>query len=126
LDIGFLQEFFGTPAGSAIILVTVLAVADFAFGVFAAFRDDVFQLDALAAWVRKHIMGRVAPILGTLFLGAALGGISVQDGVGGILSPGAVLTGVGILAATTYVLEVIGSIKESMTPKPLVREVPEE
>ncbi len=125
-EIPLISEFFASPAGNAVILVVLMAVADLAFGVYAALRDNVFELDALSAWVRVHLWGKVAPILSVLLLGAATGGLTLNDGVSGILSAGGVLTGVGILAATTYILSVIASIKESFEPKPEVREVPVE
>jgi hypothetical protein len=110
------QAFFDTLAGQAVLLVSIVAVADFLFGIMAAFRDDTFQASAVAAWLRKHLAGRVGPIFLTLFLGYAAGGASLADGLGGMLSPGSILTGVGALAAVAYVTEVIASIRSSIQP----------
>lgn len=53
-----LTEFFDAPAGQAVIIIGLLATADFALGVFAAFRDNVFSMDAIAAWLRRNLAGR--------------------------------------------------------------------
>ena len=119
-----LKEFFDTPAGQAVIAVALLAVADFAFGVFAAVRDNVFTWDALAAWLRKTLVGRVMPIFGVLLIGHMLGGLTLDDGAASLVTPGVIITGIGLVAGTAYVLEVIGSMRESFQPKPATREVP--
>jgi hypothetical protein len=106
--------------------VGLLAVADFGLGVFAAIRDGVFTWDALAAWLRKSLVGRVLPIFGALFIGHLAGGLTVDDGVMGVLTPGTIITGIGLVAATAYVLEVIASIRESFVKKPETRAVPTE
>jgi hypothetical protein len=114
------QQFFATPAGVAVVALFALAVLDFALGTFAAIRDDVFQLDALGAWLRKHVAGRVLPTTAVLLVGHMLGGLefaSAQD----LVSPGTILTTIGLGMAGTYVLEVIGSVRESLVPKPAER-----
>lgn len=57
-----LAEFLASPAGLALKAALVAAFLDFAFGSFAALRDGVFALDSLAAFVRKHLLGRVLPV----------------------------------------------------------------
>jgi hypothetical protein len=121
-----IDAFFATPVGQAVVVIALLAVLDFGLGVFAAIRDDVFTFDALAAWVRKTLLGRIAPIFGTLIVGYVAGGLSLDDGVSGVLTPGTIITGIGLVAGTAYVLEVIASIRESFVPKPGVRDVPVE
>jgi hypothetical protein len=121
-----IKEFFNTPAGQAVLLVAVLAVLDLAIGVIAAVRDNVFQFDAVAAWLRKTLMGRVIPIFGFLLVGHVIGGLSLSDGVSSIIQPGVIITGVGIAGAATYVLEVLASIRESLVVKTDVRQVPTE
>ena len=121
-----IDAFFATPVGQAVVVIGLLAVLDFAIGVFAAIRDDVFSWDVLAAWVRKTLLGRVAPIFGTLLVGYVAGGLTLDDGAQGILTPGTIITGIGLVAGTAYVLEVIASIRESFVPKPGVRDVPVE
>jgi hypothetical protein len=56
-----LTDLINSPAGLAIKGALVAAFLDFAFGVFAAVRDGTFALDAVAAFVRKHLLGRVFP-----------------------------------------------------------------
>jgi hypothetical protein len=64
-----LQTFLESPAGLALKAALAAAFLDFATGVFAALRDGTFALDAVAAFVRKHILGRVAPISAVLAAG---------------------------------------------------------
>lgn len=56
-----LKAFFDSPAGLAIYGALAAAFLDFAFGVYAAVRDGVFAFDSVAAFLRKHILGRVLP-----------------------------------------------------------------
>lgn len=56
------SAFLADPAGLAVKGALVAAFLDFAFGVFSAFRDGTFALDSLAAFVRKHLLGRVFPV----------------------------------------------------------------
>lgn len=120
--INVVREFFATPAGTGVVLLFALATLDFLMGTFAAARDGVFQLDAIGAWIRKHIAGRVLPVAAVLVIGHMLGGLTLGAGIDALLSPGTVLTTIGLGAAGVYVLEVIGSVRESLTPKPLVRD----
>ena len=121
-----LKGFFDTPAGQAVIAVGLLATADFVIGVFAAFRDNVFTMDAVAAWLRKTLTGRVMPIFGVLFVGHLLGGLTLDDGASSIVSPGTIITSIGLVAATAYILEVIASMRESLVKKPETRSIPED
>jgi hypothetical protein len=57
-----LTAFLNDPAGLAVKGALIAAFLVFAFGVFAAFRDGTFALDSLAAFVRKHLLGRVLPV----------------------------------------------------------------
>ncbi len=127
------RQFFESPAGNAILVVFGLSVLKFALGAFAAVRDNVFRLDVVAAWVRKDVAGRVLPIIAVLLVGHMTGGLDFEDGLAGLVSAGTILTGIGIGAAAIYVLEIVGSIRESLTPKPAVdiresnvREVPQD
>jgi hypothetical protein len=94
--------FLASPAGLALKAMLLAAFLDFAFGVFAAGKDGTFQLDAVAAFVRKHLLGRVFPI--GLLLGAAyLSG----DPAMGLAAAG---------AAAAYTAETFGSIYGSIKP----------
>jgi hypothetical protein len=106
-----LTAFFQTEAGLAVQGVLVVALVDFLLGVMAAFRDGTFALDAVAAWLRKHVAGRVGPIAALLFVG--------HFGAQPLL----VVTGLG--AAGLYVAETIGSIKASWASN-RVQSVPED
>lgn len=119
------DAFLGSPAGQATVAVAVLALVDFVLGTLAALRDGTFRWDAIAAWVRKHLAGRVGPIAVVLAVGHAAGGISFDDGVSGVLSPGAIVTGIGLAAAASYLAETIASIRDSLTADP-TRAVPQD
>jgi hypothetical protein len=54
-------EFLASPAGLAIKLALLIAFVDLAVGVGAALRDNVFSLDKVAAFLRKHVLGRILP-----------------------------------------------------------------
>ena len=100
-----LQMFIGSPAGTALLAMVAVAFADFVTGVFAALRDGTFSVDALAAFLRKHIWGRVAPI-GTLLVLGYFGG----DAVGQLFMASAVAAG------TAYAAETAASILGNLNP----------
>jgi hypothetical protein len=102
--IALLQAFLASDAGLALKGLLIVAFADFATGTFAALADGTFALDALAAFLRKHILGRVAPIALLLALGY-FGGAAGQVFLAG-----------AIASSTAYVLETIGSIKDNFFP----------
>ena len=99
-----LREFVASEAGVAVQGLLVVAFLDFVTGAFAAFRDGTFATDALAAWVRKHIAGRVAPIATLLVVGYFAGE------VGKVFMAGA------IAASAAYVLETAASIWGNVNP----------
>jgi hypothetical protein len=97
-----LTDFLNSTAGLATKGMLVAAFLDFAFGVFAAGRDGSFSLDALAAFVKKHLLGRVLPIGTLLFVG--------------YLSNDTAMSAAGGVAAAAYTLETLGSIYGSIKP----------
>lgn len=99
-----LIAFLDSEAGLALKAMLVVAALDFATGVFAAFRDGTFALDAIAAFLRKHIMGRVAPI-GTLLVVGYFGGAAGQ-----LFLVGAVA------AAAAYAAETASSVWGNVNP----------
>lgn len=102
-----INAFFTSESGLAVYGLIVVALLDFLLGIAAAFRDGTFQLDAVAAWVRKHIGGRVLPI--TLIL------------LFGYFGNQPILTVAAVPMALAYVAETVGSILKSWGPG--VREV---
>lgn len=100
-----LQEFIASQAGTALLAMVGVAFADFLTGAFAALRDGTFALDAIAAFLRKHIWGRVAPI-GTLLVLGYFGG----DTVGQLFMASAVAAG------TAYAAETASSILGNLSP----------
>jgi hypothetical protein len=100
-----IQEFLNSPAGTALIAMVGVAFADFLTGSFAALRDGTFQLDAIAAFLRKHIAGRVAPI-GTLLALGYFGGETI----------GQLFLASGVAAAVAYATETASSIVGNLNP----------
>lgn len=105
-----LQAFLDSTAGLAVKGALVAAFLDFAFGVFSALRDGTFALDSVAAFVRKHLLGRVLPV-------------SVLA-VTGYLTGDVVMIAAGAGALTAYAAETLASIYGSLTEKPEAARVP--
>ncbi len=99
------RDFVHSPAGSALIAMVGIAFADFLTGSFAALRDGTFSVDALAAFLRKHIWGRVAPI-GTLLAFGYFGGETI----------GQLFMASGVAAAAAYTAETASSILGNLNP----------
>lgn len=99
-----LETFLNSDAGTALKGLLLVAFLDFVTGVLAALRDGTFALDALAAFVRKHIFGRVAPIA-LLLLAGYFGGAAGQIFIAGALA-----------AAAAYVAETAASIWGNVNP----------
>lgn len=97
-----LQAFLDSPAGIAIKGALVAAFLDFLTGSFAAIKDGTFAWDVLAAFLRKHILGRVAPLAGLL--------------IGGYVTGDAVLSTFAAAGLTAYAAETIASIKGNLLP----------
>lgn len=107
----WISTFLADPIGKAVYAAVVAAFVDFAFGVFAAARDGTFAIDALAAFVRKHLLGRVFPV--SLL---ALVAYSTGD---------AVMAAAAIGSLSAYAIETLGSIYGSIKPPADVREIDE-
>jgi len=93
-------EFVNSTGGLAVKGALIAAFLDFAFGVFASFRDGTFAVDALAAFVRKHLLGRVFPI--SLM---AIVAFYSNDGF---------MTAAAAAALTAYAAETLGSVYDSI------------
>jgi len=104
------QAFIDSTSGLAIKGALAAAFLDFAFGVFAALRDGTFAIDALAAFLRKHLVGRVLPVSLLAVVGYYTGD--------------AVMIAAGAAALTAYAAETLGSIYGSIRP-PAASEVRE-
>jgi hypothetical protein len=121
-----LQTFIQSQAGAALLAMVGIAFADFLTGSFAALRDGTFALDAVAAFLRKHIWGRVAPI-GTLLVLGYFGG----DTIGQLFMASALAASVAYAAETaSSILGNLNPPKESdvkeETPAAALNPVPEE
>jgi hypothetical protein len=91
-----------SPAGLALKGALALTGVDFLFGVYAASRDGTFAWDAIAAFVRKHLLGRVFPIGTLLVIGYAS-----HDGT---------MSAAGLAAGAAYVVETAASVYGSINP----------
>lgn len=94
--------FLASPAGLAVKAALVAAFLDFAFGVFAAVRDGTFAVDAIAAFLRKHLIGRVLPV--SLLA------------IAGYVTGDAIMTTAAAASLTAYAAETLGSIYGSINP----------
>ena len=99
-----LEAFLASEAGLALKGALIAAFLDFTTGSFAAFRDGTFALDAVAAFLRKHILGRVAP-LGTMLVIGYFGG-----------DQGTLILPFAIAGLVAYAAETIASIKGNLAP----------
>lgn len=100
-----LEAFLASEGGLALKGAVLVAFADFATGAFAALRDGTFQFDAIAAFLRKHILGRVAP-LGTLLALGYFGGAA----------SGTYFNAFAIAGLVAYAAETAASIKDNLVP----------
>lgn len=107
-----LQAFFESDSGKAVYAVLLITAVDWFTGVAAAIRDGTFQLDSVAAFLRKHIAGRVAPIVGFLVIG--------------YFGDQQALTALGVAGAAAYLAETLGSIKDSWGPGRDTQAVPKD
>lgn len=113
-----IKAFFDSTEGQAAAWVLVLPIVDFLLGLAAALRDGTFALDSIAAFLRKHIAGRVFPIWMLLFVGH----YAAWSPIAGVN----VISGLGLAAALAYIAETVGSIMASWGPKREVQPVPKD
>lgn len=94
-------DFLAAPAGLALKAALVAAFLDFAIGTFRALSSGTFALDAVAAFVRKHLLGRVFPI----------GVLAIMSYLTGDL----IMSSAAAAALTAYAAETMGSIYGSIS-----------
>jgi hypothetical protein len=105
-----IDAFFASQSGQLALWVVLLPVLDFVLGTLAAVRDGTFELDRVAAFLRKHVAGRILPLWLLLFVGYFTETWELP-----VLDVPA-LTTIGTSAAGLYVLETAGSILRSWGP----------
>lgn len=86
----------------ALYTLLLAAVIDLATGLFAAWRSGTLQWAYVSEFVRGHLALKIAPIMGALVFGAAVGGVDSEAGLA--------LVSIGIAGASAYLLSVIASI----------------
>ena len=99
-----ISGFLASPEGLALKAALALTAVDFLFGVYAALKDGTFALDVVAAFLRKHLVGRVFPI-GTLLLI-------------GYYSHSPEMSAAGLAAGAAYLAETAASVYGSINPPP--------
>jgi hypothetical protein len=97
-----IQALLDSPAGIAIYGALTAAFLDFAFGIYAALRAGTFSLDAVAAFLRKHILGRVLPASTLAVVGYYSGSEPMIAAAG--------------VALAAYAAETLASIYQSINP----------
>jgi hypothetical protein len=121
------QEFMSSQAGQLLGAMVIVAFVDFLTGSFAALRDGTFTLDALAAFLRKHVAGRVAPIALLLVVGY-FGG----DVIGQLFMASAVASALAYVAETgASVLGNLnppkgGDVQAAVNPAAIINPVPKD
>lgn len=91
-----IADFLASPAGIAVQAALVAAFLDFATGVWRAYQDQIFALDAIGAFIRKHLLGRVFPLTLLAIAGWATGSVGINTAAAAAL--------------TAYYAETIGSV----------------
>ena len=94
-----LDAFFASQAGQFALWSRAPANLSWVLGILAAVRDGTFQLDSVAAFLRKHVAGRIVPI----WVSRPVGHFADSWLLPVIDVPA--LTTIGIGAAGLYVLE---------------------
>lgn len=96
----WLHAFLGSEAGIALQALVVAAALDFVTGTLAAVRDGTFEWQAIGAWIRKHLLGRVATVAVVLLAAYFTGNWALLTAA--------------ILAATAYVAETTASLLDNL------------
>ena len=96
----WLHTFLGSEAGIALQALVVAAIVDFVTGSIAAVRDATFQWQALGAWIRKHLLGRVSMIAVALLVAYYTGNAAVMTAA--------------LLAAAAYGAETTASLIDNI------------
>lgn len=94
-------EFLASPAGIALKGALVAAFLDFFIGSGMALSKGTFALEAVASFIRKHLLGRVFPLALLLIAGYLTGDVALNTFAAGALA--------------AYAAETIASIKGSLT-----------
>ena len=111
-----LKAFFDDQAGQLAIAMLVVAFVSFVLGVAAAIRDKTFSWEAVDAFLRSNIAGKVFPIWVLLFAGYFTQSLEVA-GLPLILAGGSA-------AALAYVASTVASIVNDWQPGHAVKDVP--
>lgn len=95
-----MTEFLASPAGLAMKGALIAAFLDFVTGVWRAYQDDVLALDAIGAFIRKHLLGRVLPLSIMAWVAWSTGDMA--------------MTLAAAAALTTYGVETIASVYSAL------------
>lgn len=89
--------------GKVIYILIVAAGLDILTGLWAAYQSGTLDGDYLPAFIKTHIITRIAPIVLLLVAGIGVGGTDTEGGTGLIV--------MGSAAATAYLASIVLSIK---------------
>lgn len=81
-----IAEFLGSPGGLAVKAALVAAFLDFLTGVWRAYQDERLAFDQVAAFVRKHLAGRVLPLTILVVAGYWSGDLALNVAAAGALT----------------------------------------
>lgn len=96
-----IADFLASTGGIAVKAALVAAFLDFAVGSFMAASHGSFALDAIGAFIRKHLLGRVLPLSLLVLVGYLTGDLAINSAAAGAL--------------TVYAIETMASIRASIT-----------
>lgn len=96
-----IADFLASPAGLAVKGALIAAFLDFAIGALTAASKGSFALDALGAFIRKHLLGRVFPLALLAIAGYVTADVALN-----------MFAAAGLVA---YAAETVGSIRASLT-----------
>jgi hypothetical protein len=98
------------PAIAAVLIVSLLGLLEFLFGILDAVRNNQFGLPYLDVWVRTQLLGKIVPIILILSFSYVVGSVNI----GGFQLN--LLFLAGQTAAVAYGLTTIDSIIKSVRP----------
>jgi hypothetical protein len=110
MGLGDLLTNLDQNAKTAIQLVVIVALLDFALGTIRAIADRTFEFSAIDVWVRTKLLGRVVPITLIMLVGSVIGDVKLGD------FSFNVITGAALAAAITFVAAEAQSIVDNVSP----------
>ncbi|MHB8398594.1 MAG: hypothetical protein ACYDCI_06625 [Candidatus Limnocylindrales bacterium] len=97
----------GLTLAQVILVAAITMGVDIATGILGALRDtpSTFSWAFLANFLESHVLARIIPIAGLVFIGQTIGG-----------SEGAGLFGLGLVGLASYVAQTVVSVGANISP----------